>query len=92
MGVGGMRVKIDEALQRTLKITQQFGMEVMEIRPGGPADRAQLKRLDIIITADGEAVREPRDLQRIVRHHQTGAQVPVQFLRGGRLRKVTVLV
>jgi serine protease Do len=92
MGVGGMRVKIDEALQRTLKITQQFGMEVMEIRSGSPADRAELKRLDIIISADGEAVKEPRDLQRIVRHHQSGAQIPVQFLRGGRLRKVTVLV
>jgi S1-C subfamily serine protease len=92
MGVGGMRVKIDESLQRTLKLTQQFGMEVMEIRPGGPADRAELKRLDIIISAGGEAVREPRDLQRIVRRHQAGAQIPVQFVRGGRLRKVTVLV
>lgn len=92
MGVGGMRVKIDDALLRNLNSTQQFGMEVLEIRPGGPADRAELKRLDIIISADGEAVTEPRDLQRIVRRHQSGAKIPVQFLRGGRLRKVTVVV
>src|SRR5579884_2994974 len=92
MGVGGLRVKIEESLQRSLNIGQQFGMEVLEIRAGGPADRAELKRLDIIISADGESVTEPRDLQRIVRRHQAGAKIPVQFLRGGKLRKVTVIV
>lgn len=92
MGVGGLRVKVEESLQRSLNIAQQFGMEVLEIRAGGPADRAELKRLDIIISADGQPVTEPRDLQRIVRRHQAGAKIAVQFLRGGKLRKVTVIV
>jgi len=92
MGVGGLRVKVEESLQRSLNLSQQFGMEVLEIRPAGPADQAELKRLDIIISADGEPVTEPRDLQRIVRRHQSGAKIAVQFLRGGKLRKVTVIV
>src|SRR6266480_5009127 len=69
LGVGGMRIKIDPSQQRNLHLTQQSGMELLEIRRDGPADRAELKRMDIILTADNEPVTEPRDLQRIVRRH-----------------------
>jgi S1-C subfamily serine protease len=87
-----MRVSLDAALQRSLNLTQSFGMEVLEIRPGGPADQAGLKRLDVIITAQEEPVTEPRDLQRIVRGHRHGDKVTINFLRGGKLRKVTTVL
>ncbi|GAC1343686.1 MAG: trypsin-like peptidase domain-containing protein [Ktedonobacteraceae bacterium] len=92
MGVGGMRVKIDPALQKSLNTAQQFGMELLEIRRDGPADRAELKRMDIILAADNEPVTEPRDLQRIVRRHRSGEKIAVSFLRGGKQRKVTVVL
>ncbi len=92
LGVGGMRVQLDATLQRNLNLPQQFGMEILEIRSGGPADRAELKRLDIIIAADGDPVAEPRDLQRAVRRHQSGEKVAISFLRGGKQRKVTVVL
>src|SRR5579859_758436 len=92
LGVGGMRVKIDPVLQRSLHLTQQFGMELLEIRHGGPAERAELKRLDIILSAGDESVTEPRDLQRIVRRHHPAEKVAISFLRGGKLRKVTAVL
>jgi S1-C subfamily serine protease len=92
IGVGGMRVKIDPNLQRTLGITQQHGMELLEIRRDGAAERAELKRLDIILAADDEPVNEPRDLQRIVRRHRPGEKMTVTFVRGGKKRKVTVVL
>ncbi len=55
-------------------------------------DHAELKRLDIVIAAEGEPVTEPADLQRIVRRHQVGETVTLSFLRGGKLRKVTVVL
>jgi S1-C subfamily serine protease len=55
---------LDAAWQRNLHLAQQFGMQVLEIRPHGPADQAELKRLDVIVSADSEVVTEPRDLQR----------------------------
>src|SRR5213082_238084 len=45
LGVGGMRIKIDPAVQKSLQLTQQFGMELLEIRRDGAADRAELKRM-----------------------------------------------
>ncbi len=92
MGVGGMRVQLDVALRQQLNLTQQFGMQVLEVRHEGPADCAEIKRLDVIITAEGESVSEPRDLQRIVRRHRVGEKVPISFLRGGKQRKVTVVL
>jgi serine protease Do len=92
LGVGGMRIKIDPAVQKSLQLTQQFGMELLEIRRDGPADRAELKRMDIILTADNEPVTEPRDLQRIVRRHLPEEKITITFLRGGKQRKVTAVL
>ncbi len=89
LGVGGMRVQLDEKLRQAVQLEQRYGMEILEIRPGGPADRAELKRMDVIIGAAGERVSEPRDLQGIIRRHTAGQQVIINFLRGGKVRKVT---
>lgn len=92
LGVGGMRVALDATLQRSLGIAQQFGMEILEVRPQSSADQAELKRQDIIISADEEPIREPRDLQNVVRRHKAGERIVVSFLRGGKQRKVTVVL
>jgi len=92
LGVGGMRKQIEPDLQRSLRLTQQFGMELLEIRRDSPAERAELKRLDIILTADDEAVSEAHDLQRMVRRHRSGEKMTLSFLRNGRLRKVTAVL
>ena len=92
LGVGGMRAALDDAMRRSLNLTQQSGMEVLEIRPQSPAEHAEIKRLDLIIAADNEPVTEPRDLQRIVQRHRAGEKIALSFLRGGKLRKVTVVL
>jgi len=92
MGVGGMRVLLDAQLRQALKLTQQYGMELLEIRRGGPAERAELKRLDVIVAAANEPITEPRDLQRVVRKHKAGETVAVSFLREGKQRRVTVVL
>src|SRR6266699_1880481 len=92
LGVGGMRVRLDPALQRSLNLKQQSGMELLEIRRDGPADRAELKRLDVVIAAADEPVTEPRDLQRIIRRYRSTEKIAISFLRGGKQRKVTVVL
>ncbi len=92
LGVGGMRKQIEPEMQRSLRLTQQFGMELLEIRRNSPAERAELKRLDIILSADDEPVQEARDLQRVVRQHRSSEKVALSFLRNGKLRKVTAIL
>src|SRR5438552_1625145 len=85
LGVGGMRTKLDAIVARTLNLAQQYAMEVLEVRSGSPAERAELKRLDVILRVDSDPVTEPQDLQQIVRRHQHGEKLSVSFLRGGKL-------
>jgi serine protease Do len=92
LGVGGMRVPLDPALRQRLHLSQQSGMQLLEIRRGGPADRAELKRLDIVIAAEGEPVTDPADVQRIVQRHQAGETMTLRFLREENLRQVTVVL
>ncbi len=92
LGVRGMRIQLDETLRRTLNLTQQFGMELLEIRPDGSADLAEMKRMDVIIGCNNQVVNEPRDLQRIVKQHVTEQRVVLSFIRGGKLRKVTAVL
>ncbi|HCI81340.1 MAG TPA: hypothetical protein DHW02_16805, partial [Ktedonobacter sp.] len=92
LGIGGMRVKIDGALQKSLSLAQQFGMEILEIRPNGPADKAELKRQDVIIAADDVPVTEPKELLQVVRRHKVGEAITLSFLRGGKKRKVAALL
>jgi hypothetical protein len=92
LGVGWMRMPIEPALRQRLHLTQHFGMEMLEIRSSGPAAHAELKRLEIVIAASGEPVREPADVQRMVRRYQAGETVTLSFLRGGNLRQVTVVL
>ncbi len=92
LGVGGMRVQLDDKLRQSLNLVQHHGMELLEIRAGGSADRAELKRMDVIVGAAGDQVSEPRDLQQIVRRHSAGQQIVINFLRGGKLRKVTAVL
>jgi serine protease Do len=92
LGVGGMRITLDEKLRQGLNLTQKTGMELLEIRPGGSADLAELKRMDIIVAAAGSVVTEPGDLQRIVRGHTASQKIVISFLRGGKQRKVTAIL
>jgi S1-C subfamily serine protease len=92
LGVGGMRVPLEPALQQRLHLTQASGMQLLEIRPGGSADRAALKRLDIVIAADGEPVTEVADLQRLVQRHRAGDSMTLRFWREGNLRQVTAVL
>jgi len=92
LGVGGMRVPIDDRVRQSLNLTQRYGMELLEIRVGGPADQAELKRMDVIVGAAGNQVSEPRDLQQIVRRHASGQPIVINFVRGGKLRKVTAIL
>lgn len=92
LGVGGMRVPLEQALRQRLHLAQEFGMELLEIRTGSPAERAELKRLDIVIAAAGEPVTGPADLQRMVQRHRAGDTLTLRFLRGGNLRQVTVVL
>jgi S1-C subfamily serine protease len=56
-------------------------IEVAEVQPGTPAERAGLRAEDLILSVNGERVGSVRELQRLMVAELIGVPVPIQVLR-----------
>ena len=69
----------------------QSGVEVVEVVPGGPADRAGLRAEDLIVRVDGSPVEDVGDLQRLMVAELIGARVELTLLRRGDVLNVGLI-
>jgi S1-C subfamily serine protease len=60
------------------------GVEVVEVVPEGPADRAGIRAEDLLIEVDGVPISDVNALQRLMVAELIGVEVPVTVVRGGR--------
>ncbi|RMF95526.1 MAG: Do family serine endopeptidase [Candidatus Schekmanbacteria bacterium] len=66
------------------KIDKPAGALVSEVTPNGPADKAGIKRGDIIINFDGVDIKDSNDLPLIVARRRVGKKVNVTVMRDGK--------
>lgn len=60
----------------------QGGVVITAVEPGSAASRAGLREHDVIVSFDGEPVRRPVDVVRLVRSHAPGDQARLTVSRG----------
>jgi S1-C subfamily serine protease len=72
-------------------VGRHSGVEVVEVVEGSPAAEAGLKAADLIIEADGEAVGDVSDLQRLMSGERIGQAVTLRVDRRGRLIEVEIV-
>jgi S1-C subfamily serine protease len=58
-------------------------VEVVEVVPDSPADRAGLRAEDLIVSVNGTATASVYDLQRVMVAELIGVEVPVTIVRDG---------
>lgn len=68
------------------------GAEVNSVTPGGPADRAGLQQLDVIVAVEGEPVGSANQLQQRVAQYRPGERITVTIYRDHERRDVEVLL
>lgn len=68
----------------------QPGVLIDEVRPDSPADKAGLKRGDVMVEFDGERVRSPRQFSRLVQESSPGRTVKATIVRGGKRSDVQI--
>jgi len=66
------------------------GVVVEEVRPESPAEKAGLKRADVIVEFDGERVRSTRQFGRLVQETPPGKTVKATIIRDGRRQSVEI--
>ena len=67
------------------------GARIAAVTPGGPADKAGLKAGDVLRSAHGKTIDDPRDLVEALRGIQSGQAVNVGYLRDGRSASAAVV-
>jgi len=68
------------------------GVYVEEVAADGPASRAGLKAEDVVISINGEPVKNPNGVRSIVSAHHAGDSIKVRYLRVGKEGECEVLL
>ena len=90
LGVGTYAVRLPERLARELQ--QPTALLIVSVEDDGPAARAGLHLGDVLVTFDGQAVRQPGDLLPLLEESRVGASVIARIVRAGEAKDVNVEV
>src|ERR1700686_894966 len=82
IGVSGQNVDLHRRVVRFHDLKTQSGVMAASIEIDSPADRAGLKRGDVIVGFGGQPIAGIDDLQRYLTVSQVGVRTPVSLIRG----------
>jgi S1-C subfamily serine protease len=103
LGIG--TIPIDSSLADQMGLQADYGLLIVKVVPGGPADRAGLRggnqqaylgnipiRLggDLIVAIDGQDVQDEQDLSHMMNNHRAGDTMRVTIYRGKKKMDVQV--
>jgi serine protease Do len=83
---------IDENMAKALKLKSTAGALVGDVTANGPADKAGIKRGDIIISFNGKKIENSTQLRQVVAQAEPSSTVKVVLLRDGREMPVAVVL
>ncbi len=89
----GVRIQtVTEEIADSLGLDRPRGALVASVQEGGPAAEAGIQAGDVILTWDGDDIREMRNLPNSVAESEIGAAVDVEVWRDGARQTVQVTV
>ncbi len=93
LGIGIQPVRLDPALHEQLgqQSGQQSGLMLMSVEAEGPAAKAGLLQGDVLVSVDGQPMRQMDDLQSLLAG-SGGKQVSVRYVRAGSLHETAAQV
>jgi len=86
LGITVLKIPSEEASK--LGVTGGAGVVVYQVQPGSAADRAGLRRGDIITALNGTAVDDPNTFRNIIAGSAPGTEVTLTVKRDGREQQV----
>ncbi len=81
LGIAGQAGMLPQSLRRMLQIEKPSAVEVVQVIPGGPAERAGIQPQDVIYKLDGKPVATVDDIRRTLERLADGTPVRVNFIR-----------
>ena len=79
-------------LARSFNLDKEQGALVGDVTAQGPAEKAGIKRGDVIVSYDGKKIQETATLPALVAATPVGKTVPVEVVRDGKMQSVNVTI
>jgi serine protease Do len=83
---------ITEDFVKLLDLESDKGALINNVDPGSPADKAGLKRYDVIIALDGKPIEDGDDLQFRIAEIKPGTKVDLTIIRDGKQKTIPVKI
>lgn len=90
LGIGSQFVQIPAA-QRANR-AQEHGLLIVKVDEHSPAQRAGVMIGDILISVDGQAIKDPEDLKLALTSERVGKTIPVEVIRGSSVQTLQITV
>src|SRR5260370_18843862 len=91
MGVRHRRIKVEGVWGLGLGLSQDRGLMMLGLEPDAPAERGGLLLGDIVLAIGGRTIDDGEALQMALGPDVIGTSTPIQIIRGGELREVTIV-
>jgi serine protease Do len=90
--LGVMIQDITPELAKSFDLEEKKGVLIADIIEGGPADKAELQRGDIILGFNGKEVNNVHEVSRTVASTTPGTNVDIEIIRDGKKKTVKVKI
>ena len=90
LGIGSQLVEIP-ANQRANR-TQEYGLLIVKVDEHSPAQRAGVMIGDILVSVDGQVIKDPEDLKMSLTSERVGKTIPVEVIRGNGVQTLQITV
>ncbi|MBA3678104.1 MAG: Do family serine endopeptidase [Sphingosinicella sp.] len=83
---------LDDGVADALGLPKNRGELIRSVTAGGPADRAGIQQGDVVVTVNNRPVTPDESLAYIVSSLPVGSRAPIEIIRNGQRRTVTITV
>ena len=83
---------VNQDIATAMRLKEVAGALVADVIPGSPADKAGLKRGDVIVDYDSQAIQENSELPLLVAQTAIGSKVNVEVVRSGSRKTISVMI
>jgi S1-C subfamily serine protease len=90
--IGVVLGSVNSALASQLGVDDEQTTLILSVMDGLPADRAGVKKHDVIIQIDGSDDASPQELRRAIRSARPGAELKLRAIRAGQPVELTVVM
>ncbi|HOK40746.1 MAG TPA: DegQ family serine endoprotease [bacterium] len=90
--LGVMIQDIDKTIAKQFKLPDVNGVLISQVTPNSPADKAGLKRGDVIIEFDGVKITNTSQLRNLVANSKINTNVNIKIIRDGKEKSLSIYI